>query len=62
MWASIFSVGSVFSCIAGGGDPVVVVAPVWLHECGVDVASGDGGGLAAHGLHEAGGGEVDSVA
>ena len=54
--------GSVFSCIVCGGDPVVAFAPVRLHERGVDVGGGDGVGLGAHRLHEAGGGEVDGVA
>ena len=51
-----------FSFIVGGGDPVVVLAPVRLHQRGVDVGGGDGGGLGAHRLHQAGGGEVDGVA
>ena len=37
-------------------------APVRLHEGGVDVGRGGGGGLCADALHEAGGGEVDGVA
>ena len=43
-------------------DPVVVVAPVGLHEGGVDVLCGDGGFGGADSLDEAGCGEVDGVA
>ena len=53
--------GSVL-CIVFGGDPVLVFAPVWLHQGGIDVGGCDGGALGAHGLYEAGGGEVDAVA
>lgn len=41
------------SLVVKAGDPVVVVAPVGLHESGVDMSCGDGGGLVAYGMDEA---------
>ena len=61
MWSSNACVGSVLFCILFGVDPVLVLAPVWLHQGGVDVGGGDCGALCAHGLYEAGGGEVNGM-
>ena len=61
MWSSNACVGSVLFCILFGVDPVLVLAPVWLHQGGVDVVGGDGGGLGAHSLYEAGCSEVNGM-
>ena len=50
-----------FFIVVSACDPVVVLAPVWLHEGGVDVCGGGCGALCAHGLYETCGGEVDCV-